>query len=67
MKGFEKYLNTEKENSILTRRELWSESQIEEAGRIWKAALKWALENGYVDEYGDDLINAQDIEKELKE
>ncbi len=32
---------------------------------IWKAALEWALKSGYVDDYGDDIINGWDIEEEL--
>ena len=64
MKEFERYLNTEKENSILTRRELWSESQIEEAERIWKAALGWA-ENLFVQLNSFEV--EETINKELRE
>ena len=31
----------------------------------YKAALEWALKSGYVDDYGDDIINSWDIEEEL--
>lgn len=37
------------------------------ASFAWKAALEWALKSGYVDDYGDDIINSWDIEEELGE
>ncbi len=33
--------------------------------KAWKAALEWALKNGYINDYGDDIISSRDIEEEL--
>ena len=43
----------------------WSHSDKGVCYCAWKAALRWALKSGYVDDYGDDRINSWDIEEEI--
>lgn len=57
-------LNTSYTNNMCSG--LTWDTIIEVSEYTWKKTLEWALTNEYVDEYGDDLINSQDIKEELE-
>ena len=65
MEQFEKWNKIHRINDVrlLTEPDINIKEKQRQKG--WEAALKWALKSGYIDDYGDDIINSWDIEEEL--
>ena len=64
MKEFDKWFINRDDFSCAAKSEIEEERESSELS--WRAALEWALKSGYIDDYGDDIINSWDIEEELK-
>lgn len=58
MKEFEKWQDKEHINVGI-----WTTA----ARNGWKAALRYVLSTGYIDDYGDEILDSRQIRKELEE